>query len=291
MMDYLANLVASGLTFGALFGLIALAFAVIYKTTGVVNFAQGEVMMFIVYISWMLGGMLSLPFWLLLPVTVLVGALFGAALEWLFIRPMAGESQFAIIMTTVGLAIVLRGLVPLIWGVEHASVAAPFKSEATEIGPVMLLGDQIFAVAVFLLVSLGVWAFFRFSRLGAAMRAAALDETAALLMGIDVRRLHRAAWAIAAAVSGLAGVCYAVIVARAPDMWFLGLQSFPATILGGLDSPLGSGVGGLLIGVTASLSEGYIGQGLKEISGFIIIIMILMVRPYGLFGEKELERV
>lgn len=290
-MDYLLNLVASGLTFGALFGLVALAFAVIYKTTGVVNFAQGEVMMFIVYISWMLGSTLSLPFWLLLPITVLVGASFGAILEWLFIRPMAGESQFAIIMTTVGLAIVLRGLVPLMWGVEHASLAAPFKSDVIEIGPVMLLGDQIFAMAIFALVSLSVWAFFRFSRLGAAMRAAALDETAALLMGIDVRRLHRAAWAIAAAVSGLAGVCYAVIVARAPDMWFLGLQSFPATIFGGLDSPLGSGVGGLLIGVTASLSEGYIGQGLKEISGFIIIIMILMVRPYGLFGEKELERV
>lgn len=290
-MDYLLNLTMSGITFGALLGLVALAFAIIYKTTGIVNFAQGEVMMFVVYIAWTIGSTLTLPFWILVLVAVLVGALFGGALEWLLIRPMAGESHFAIIMTTVGAAIVLRGLVPLIWGVQSEPLPAPFKSDMVEIGPVILLGEQVFALLVFGLVCAGVWAFFRFSRFGVAMRATALDETAALLMGINVRRLHMAAWAISAAVSGLAGVCYAIAVARAPDMWFLGLQAFPSTILGGLDAPLGSGLGGLLIGVTASLSEGYIGQGLKEISGFVIIIVILMVRPYGLFGERELERV
>ncbi len=248
-------------------------------------------MMFIVYISWALGKTFAIQFWLIVPIAVVVGMLFGALLERVFIRPMAGESQFAIVMTTVGLAVALRGILPLIWGVDSEVFAAPFKSQLFEIGPLVLLGEQVFALATFLVVSTGVWAFFRFSRFGVAMRASALDETAALLMGIDVRRLHMVAWSISAGVSALVGVCYALAVGRGPDMWFLGLKSFPATILGGLDSPIGSGVGGLLIGLTTTLSEGYIGQGMKEISGFIIIIVILMVRPYGLFGEKEQERV
>lgn len=290
-MDYFANLVASGLIFGSLYGLIAIGFAVIYKTTGVVNFAQGEVMMFVLYVSWMVGTFVAAPLWLLLVIAIVVGSAFGALLERVFIRPMIGQSQFSIIMTTVGVAIVLRGLVPIFWGVESEPIDAPLKSQLYELGPVMMLGDQIFALVLFVAISAATWAFFRFSRVGVAMRAAAHDETAALLMGINVRRLQGLSWMIASAVSGVAGVCYALIVARAPDMWQIGFQAFPAAILGGLDSPLGSAFGAVVVGIAASLSEGYIGYGLKEISGFVIIIAVLMVRPYGLFGEKELERV
>ena len=290
-MDYLLNLVASGLIFGALYGMVAISFAVIYKTTGVVNFAQGEVMMFVTYVAWWIGTTINGPLWALMAIAIVVGAVLGALLERVFIRPMLGQSQFAIIMTTVGMAIVLRGLVPVIWGVESAPIETPLKSQVIEFGSVLMLGDQLMALACFLTLSLLVWLFFRFSRVGAAMRATAHDETAALLMGIDVRRLHSLSWMISASVAGVTGVCYGVVVSRAPDMWFLGLQAFPATILGGLDSPLGSSLGGLIIGVTSTLSEGYIGRGLKEISGFAIIIAILMIRPYGLFGEKELERV
>lgn len=290
-MDYLLNLVASGLVFGSLYGLVAIGFAVIYKTTGVVNFAQGEVMMFVLYFAWMVGSFVDAPLWMLLVIAIVFGSLFGAVLERLFIRPMLGKSQFPIIMTTVGLAIVLRGLVPIFWGVDSAPIEAPIKSQLWQFGPVFLLGDQVFALVVFLLVSAATWGFFRFSRVGIAMRAAAHDETAALLMGINVRRLQGLSWMIASAVSGVAGVCYALIIARAPDMWHIGFQAFPAAILGGLDAPLGAAFGAAVVGIVASLSEGYIGYGLKEISGFIIIIAILMVRPYGLFGEKELERV
>lgn len=290
-MDYFLNLVASGLVFGALYGLVAIGFAVIYKTTGVVNFAQGEVMMFVLYFAWMVGSFVDASLWVLLAIAIVFGSLFGAVLERVFIRPMLGKSQFPIIMTTVGLAIVLRGLVPIFWGVDSAPIEAPIKSHLYQFGPVFLLGDQVFALALFLLVSAATWAFFRFSRVGVAMRAAAHDETAALLMGINVRRLQGLSWMIASAVSGVAGVCYALIIARAPDMWHIGFQAFPAAILGGLDAPLGAAFGGAMVGIVASLSEGYIGYGLKEISGFIIIIAVLMVRPYGLFGEKELERV
>lgn len=290
-MDFFLTLVASGLVFGALYGLLGISFAVIYKTTGVVNFAQGEVMLFITYVAWWVGSELQAPLWMLMTIAVSSGVVAGAVLERVFIRPMLGQSQFAIIMTTVGVAIVLRGVVPLVWGVSSEPVETPLKSYVAQVGSVLMLGDQLLALGCFTTLTFFTWCFFRFSRVGAAMRATAHDETAALLLGINVRRLHSIAWMMAAAISGVAGVCYAVLVSRAPDMWFVGMQAFPATILGGLDSPLGSALGALIIGVTSSLSEGYIGQGLKEISGFVVIIAILMVRPYGLFGDRELERV
>lgn len=290
-MDFLLNITASGLVLGAMYGLIAMAFSVIYKTTGVVNFAQGEMMMLTAYIAWSLGMTLALPFWLMLPLVCVIAALIGALVEYAIIRPMMGEPPFAIIMATMGLAIAIRSLTILIWGVNAEGFDASVKGGLFEIGPVVLFSEQIFALAVFLLVSVGIWAFMRFTRVGTAMRATALDESAALLMGINVRRIHSLAWAISSIIAALAGVCFALAFSRSPSMWFLGLQSFPASILGGLDAPLGSALGGLLVGVSANLSEGYIGQGLKEISGFVIIILVLMIRPYGLFGRRDLERV
>lgn len=290
-MDLFLNLVASGLVIGSIYGLIAIAFAVIFKTTGVLNFAQGEVMMLVAYTSWSLGTSLDLPFFLLILVSIPTAAVIGIVVERIFIRPMLGQPVFAIVMVTIGLAVFLRSFIVLIWGAEAKSFEASVAGSIIEIGPVVLFSEQIFALALFLTVATAVYLFFRFTRVGIAMRATAQDETSALLMGVDVRRISAITWAIAAVVSGLAGIAFAIMFSRAPDMWFMGLRSFPATILGGLDSALGSGFGGLIIGVIGDLSEGYIGQGLKEISGFIVIVVILMVRPYGLFGEKELERV
>ncbi|SMF04496.1 amino acid/amide ABC transporter membrane protein 1, HAAT family [Tistlia consotensis] len=290
-MELFLNFLASGLVIGSIYGLIAIGFAVIFKTTGVLNFAQGEVMMLVAYVSWSLATELDLPLVLLIPLVVVAAAAIGALLERIFIRPMLGEPVFAIIMVTIGLAVTLRSVIVLIWGADAAAFDVPLKGGLIEIGPVVLFTEQLFAIVLFLVVALAIFLFFRFTRIGTAMRATAQDETTALLMGVDVKRISMLAWAIAAVVSGLAGIAFAMMISRAPDMWFLGLRAFPATILGGLDAPLGSGLGGLLIGVIGDLSEGYIGQGLKEISGFVVIIVILMVRPYGLFGQRELERV
>lgn len=290
-MDFFLNILATGLILGAMYGLIAMAFSVIYKTTGVVNFAQGEMMMLTAYIAWSLGTTLQLPFWQMLPVALVAAAAIGALIEYILIRPMMGEPPFAIIMVTMGLAIVIRSTTILIWGVTAEGFDAAFKNELYQIGPVVVFSEQIFALIAFALTCAGVWAFMRFTRSGAAMRATACDESAALLMGINVRRIHSMAWMISSMIAALAGICYALALSRTPTMWFQGLQSFPATILGGLDAPLGSALGGIIVGVAANLSEGYIGQGLKEISGFVIIVIVLMVRPYGLFGKRELERV
>lgn len=290
-MDLFLNLVASGLVIGSIYGLIGMSFAVIFKTTGVLNFAQGEVMMIVAYTSWSLATSLVLPFWLLVPATLICAAAIGIILERLFIRPMSGQPVFAIVMVTIGLAVLMRSVIVIIWGHGILPFETSVAGGIVEIGPVVLFSEQLMALIILAISSGLLWTFFRFARIGVAMRATAQDETSALLMGVDVRRVSAIAWAISAMISGMAGVTVAIMFSRAPDIWFLGLQSFPATILGGLDSPLGSAFGGLIVGVIGDLSEGYIGQGLKEISGFVVIIVILMVRPYGLFGEKELERV
>jgi branched-chain amino acid transport system permease protein len=290
-MDLFLNLVASGLVMGSIYGIIAVSFAIIFKTTGVLNFAQGEVMMLVAYVSWSLGAELHLPFVALIPVSVIVAAIIGIVVERIFIRPMIGQPVFSIVMVTIGLAAFMRSLIVIVWGHGAEPFDASIEGGLVEIGPVVLFTEQVFTLALFCTVCLAVYLFCRFTRIGAAMRATAMDETAALLMGVDVRRISSLAWAIAAVVSGLAGVAFSIMFARAPDLWFEGLRAFPATILGGLDAPIGSGFGGLIIGVIGDLSEGYIGQGLKEISGFVVIILVLMVRPYGLFGDRELERV
>ena len=247
--------------------------------------------MLVTYTSWSLGTELTLPFYALIPVSIVGAALIGIIIERLFIRPMTGQPAFSIVMVTIGLAVFLRSMIVMIWGPDAAAFDASIKDDIVEIGPVILFSEQLYAILLFFVISGVVFLFFRFTRIGVAMRATAMDETAALLMGGDVRRISSLAWAISAVVSGLGGIAFALMFSRAPDLWFEGLRSFPATILGGLDSPLGSGFGGLIIGVIGALSEGYIGQGLKEISGFFVIIIVLMIRPYGLFGDKDLERV
>lgn len=290
-MTFFPNLVASGLVVGSIYGLIGMAFAIIFRTTRVLNFAQGEVMMLVTYTTFSLATSLHMSIWTLVPCALVGGAIVGVVIERLFIRPMTGQPVFSIVMVTIGLAIFLRSLTILIWGVDAENIQLDFMGGVVRIGPVVLLTEQILVIATFIVVTLVIFLFFKYTRLGVAMRAAAEDETAALLMGIDVPRISSLAWGMSAVISGLAGVMLALLLARSPDMWFAGLKSFPAAILGGLDSPLGSAFGGWIVGVIGELSEGYIGHGLKEIAGFMVIIVILMVRPFGLFGEPDLERV
>ena len=268
-----------------------MAFAVIFRTTRVLNFAQGEVMMLVTYTTFSLATSMRLSIWTLVPSALLGGIAVGFVIERLFIRPMTGQPVFAVVMVTIGLAIFLRSLTILIWGVDAENFQLNFMGSVVRIGPVVLLSEQVLVIATFVVAVLAIFLFFKYTRLGAAMRAVAEDETAALLMGINVQRISSLAWAMSAVISGLAGVLLALTLARSPDMWFAGLKSFPAAILGGLDSPLGSAFGGWIVAVIGELSEGYVGHGLKEIAGFVVIVVILMVRPFGLFGEPDLERV
>jgi branched-chain amino acid transport system permease protein len=287
-MDFLALLIATGLVSGATYGLIAMGFALIYKSTGVVNFAQGELVMLTAYVSFSLANTLGLSFFPLLVVTIPISMAIGLVLERLIIRPMLGEPVFSIVMATVGLAVILRGIVVVIWGSEPLNFPAGLPTGVVSVAGVPFYPAQLCLLGALALVTLCAWLFLRFTRLGMAMRAV---ETAALLMGVSVDRIHAAAWMLSAAIAAVAGVLFAINFKLAPDLWFQGLKSFPAVILGGLDSVIGASLAGLIIGVIENLAQGYLGEGLREIAGFVVIIVVLMVRPYGLFGSADIERV
>jgi branched-chain amino acid transport system permease protein len=289
-MTYLASLIVSGLMVGALYGLIAMGFAVIYKVSKVVNFAQGEVMMLIAYTAYSVALRSDASTPLIAATVIVMAVVVGALLERLIVRPMLGKPVFALVMMTIALAFFIRSIIGLIWGADShrfpGGGAAMWQFMGVTIDPT---GAALFVI--YAAMSAAAWAFLRFSVFGIAMRATAVDATVAMLMGVSVRKVYRSAWIFAALLAGTAGVLFAKLNIIGPDMNQVGIRAFPATILGGLDSILGSGLGGLIIGVVENLAGGYIGSSFKEIAGFMVVLVVLMVRPYGLFGEKDIERV
>lgn len=290
-MNYFLNLVTSGLVIGALYGLVAMGFAIVYRATGMVNFAQGEVMMLIAYISFSLATIPGIGFGPLLIGVLAVSVLLGLAIERVFIRPMLGEPMFSRVMVTIGLAVVIRSLVILVWGVEPTAFPRPFGNAVIRFAGLALYPGQIFALVSLAVLCVLMWLFFSRSRIGIAMRATSNNETTALLMGINVQRISGIAWALSAVFAAFAGLAFCLMFSLEPEISQMGLRGFPATILGGLDSVIGGALGGLVIGVFENLAGGYLGRGLKEIAGFVLIIVVLMVKPYGLFGQREIERV
>lgn len=290
-MNLLGDFILSGLALGALYGLVAMGFAVIYKSTGLVNFAQGEMTMITAYIAWTIATTFTGNALVVAGISLLFAILLGLAVERVVMRPMLGESLFSSVLVTIGLAVILRSAVTLIWDAYPHALDVGVGRDVVRVGNFSLRGAQLASVFLLLSTAAAVFLFFRFSRIGVAMRAVAADDRTALLMGVPATRIHAIAWAGSAAISGIAGVLYAMIYDLSPAMFQVGLKSFPATILGGLDAVIGSGAGGLIVGVVENLAGGYIGSEAKDIAGFLLIIVILMVRPFGLFGEREIVRV
>lgn len=290
-MDYFIQLVLSGVVVGAIYGLVAMGFAVIFKATGIVNFAQGEIAMLTAYTTWSLANLLGTNAVATIIIAIVLGALLGLLCERLIMRAMLGEPVLSVVLVTIGLAVVLRALVTIIWGASPHKFEMAGADTLVELGGVAVRMSQITVVAFLLLALAGFWFFLGHSRFGVAMRAVAADEKVARLMGISSARVQSVAWATASALAGLAGAMFAVIYGLMPTIFELGLKAFPATVLGGFDSILGSGFSGLIIGVFENQVGGYLSGTLKEVSGFLLILVVLMVRPFGLFGEKRIERV
>lgn len=290
-MGYLAELVISGLVIGAIYGLIAMAFSVIYKATGLVNFAQGEVGMMIAYLSWSFSTTFGTGAFGVVAMAIIGGIAVGLLIERIVMRPMLGEPVFSAVLVTIGLAVVLRSLVILIWGASPQKLDVGAADAVLRFGGIGMRSSQLGVVLVLLLCVAGVWFFFQRSRFGIAMRAVAADEKTARLMGVSTAQVQAVAWAASSVFAGLAGVFFAVIYNLSPELFALGLKAFPATVLGGLDAVIGSGISGLVIGVAENLVGGYVSSTLKEVAGFLLILVVLMVRPFGLFGEREIERV
>ncbi len=290
-MQFLVELLSSGLAVGAVYGLIAMSFAIIYKSTGLLNFAQGEMGMIVAYVAWSIsthsGGN---------PFIVAIGAIafaivFALAVERIAIRPMMGEPILSRIMVTIALSVIFRSLVIFVWdGLPH-NMGVGIGNELVDLGGVRVRWAQIALIVLLFASVAGFWAYFRYSRFGVAMRAVASDDRTAQLMGVNAAKVQMVAWAAATVMSGIAGVLFAIAYELSPSLYSLGLKAFPATILGGLDAVLGSALGGIAIGIIENLVGGYASSGLKEVAGFVIIILVLMIRPFGLFGEKRIERM
>lgn len=290
-MELFIQLTLTGLTNGAILALAALGFVLIYKSSDVINFAQGEFLLVGAYITFSLIVQYGLAWPLGMVLTLVISVVIGVVVERLVLRPLIGEPIISVIMVTIGLSSLLRAIVNTIWGTLPRAFPAFIPSQPVNILNATIGADRLWAIVI-AIIMLGLFTFFfRRSREGIAMRAVADDQQAALSMGISVKRIFAWAWSIAAVSAAIGGALIANIVGVSGELSVFGLRVFPVVILGGLDSIPGAIVGGVIIGLLEAYTGGYIGQGLNTIIPFIILILILMVRPYGLFGQEIIERV
>ena len=288
------QLVISGLSVGAVYGLVALGFVLIYKATDVLNFAQGELMMVGTLTCFALATWGHIPLWLAIILALIIAALLGALMERILVHPLIGESVFSVIMVTVGLASMLYSAAAMVFGRDIYRFPLPFSVRPIVWRNLVLDPINLWTLIISC-VLVGLFAlFFKYTRLGLAMRAIAQDDKIARLMGIRVKWVFALVWAIAAAVATCGGILLASMTEVRVDLAALGFRAFPAVVLGGMDSFAGAVLGGLLIGLVENLAGGYLtpylGGGIKEIMGYAIVLIILIIRPYGLFGTEEIER-
>lgn len=290
-MDVFLQLTFTGLANGTIYALLATGFVVIYKASDVINFAQGEFLLLGAYVGVTLIGTADIPWALGLLLCLAVAALAGVVVEWAVVRPLIGEPVISVIMATIALASLLRALVQLVWGVRPRAFPSFLPEGEIELGGAVLSLDRLAIVAVGALVLALVGGFFRKSREGLAMRAVADDPQAAMSAGVRLSKTLSVAWGIAAASAALGGVLLASLVGVSQEITFIGLRVFPVVILGGLDSLAGAAAGGAIVGLLETYAGGYLGHGVQRVVPFVALVLILMVRPYGLFGRERIERV
>jgi len=293
-MDKFAQLVVNGLLVGLLYSLVALGFVLIRKGSGIINFAQGELILVAGYlVAWLLTDF-DLPVLVAVAVTIGLMALLGLCVERLVLRPMENESLLSLVMATIALGIILRSAVPLLWGTQAQDNRAVFTGSALDLGPVSIERVNLWATLV-VVAFLGAFGwFFTRSRLGLAMQAVSDDRLAAQSLGCDVRRINAAAWATAGAVSAFAGFIWSQIIGVNGGLLVVGLFVFPVVILGGLESISGAVIAGLVVGVLESLTTGYLNRslpGFGPVAPLVLLLVVLMFRPHGLFGRPDIERV
>ena len=289
-----AQQVTSGLAAGAIYASLALALVLIYQTTNVVNFAQGEMATFTTFVAWMFMDR-GLPYWPAFALTLLVAFAGGVGVERVLIRPIEHRPEIVIVIMTIGLLIALNGLSGWIWGPEVKAFDSPFPNRSVIVGDVAISIRDIGTFCVCLGVVVLLWLFFRFTTLGLAMRAVAFNADASRLMGVRVGWMLALGWGFAAVLGAIAGMMAAPSVFLDPDMMLVVLiYAFAAAVLGGIDSPVGAVVGGLLLGVVINLLGAYVdfvGNELRLPTALAVLLTVLIIRPRGLFGRVVVRRV
>ncbi len=293
-MDIFLQLIVSGIAVGGVYALVALGFVLIYKATSVINFATGELMMLGAYVCLTLLTHLNIPFALVFAFTLIFAFLSGVIIERVILRPLIGEPIISIIMVTIGLSSILKGLAHIIWTASFRSFPEILPAEPWDLGfaivPSALKWGFIFGIVGVIIFSL----LFKYSRIGIAMRANASDQQVAQSMGISAKMIFALSWSFAACAAAIGGIVIGNISGIHPQLGSVGLKVLPVVILGGLDSIAGAILGGFIIGILENLAGGYINPilpGFKDVAPFIVLVFILMIKPYGLLGKKIVERV
>ena len=295
MLQFL-QLIASGIAQGCIYGLIALGFVLIYKATETINFAQGDLMMVGGFLGLTGTLALGLPFWAAFAAALVVMLFFGMAPERAVLRPLLGQPAFTVVMVTIGIGYLARGLVTMIpeWGTDTHVLPVPYRDEIVSVGGsdgLILSMEHIVIIVVTAALIAGLYLLFKHTKIGIAMQATSQNQLAAFYMGIPVRRINMLVWGLSAAISACAGLLLAPITFVHANMGFIGLKAFPAAVVGGFGSIPGALVGGLIIGVVETLAGFYLPEGFKDIAAYIVVLVMLAVKPNGLFGEKLAKRV
>ncbi|WP_448808536.1 branched-chain amino acid ABC transporter permease [Agromyces bauzanensis] len=295
MTDLLQTLV-SGVALGAIYAVLSLGFVIVVRASGVLNLAQGTFIVLGAYLAYTFHQVVGIPFWLAVPLAMLAVAVFAVLLEAFVIHRISGE-LFTAILVTFGVLIVVPPIVTGIWGADQISLGDPWGLSVVRFWGVGITQRDIWMIAVTILLLGAFFVFFRFTRIGLALRATAMDSEAALAQGISTRFVFGLSWGLAGALGAFSGVMLATTVGGGvrPGLEGFALLALPVIILGGLDSPLGAVIGGVIIGVVQQFSVIWIpvsfGSGFSDVVPYIVMLVILLVRPTGLFGSREVRRV
>ena len=295
-LDFLIQLLVNGFIIGLLYGVVAMSFVLIYKSSQVVNFAQGEFLLVGAWACWWLLAKFSMPFYMAFLITLVFMIFFGILVQIVILRPLIGEPIISIIMVTIGLSIFFQAVMNWMFGVFTEPFPEIFSTKSVNVFGLNVQTVYLMSgfISFFIMISFAI--FFKKSRLGLAMRATAFDQQASQSLGVSIKQVFAAAWAISAMVSAVAGVVFGIVNGISSGIAFMGIKVFPAVILGGLDSVLGAILGGMVIGILEHFAHYLDVQYLKvgnliRIAPFYALIIILMIKPYGFFGTKDIERV
>ncbi len=285
------QLLISGISQGCVYGLIALGFVLIYKATEMVNFAQGDMMMLGAYVAITFISIWDWPYYWAVPAAIGVMAVAGVIIERLLLRPMIGEPHFAVLMLTIGLGFVLRAVAGAIWGNEPRALPTPYSGNVVRIGDSVIGYENLAVILGTAVLCLLMWLFFRFSRLGIAMQAASQNQLAAFYVGIPVKAIYSLIWALSAGIAAIAGILTAPVSLVDPLIGFIGIKAFAAAIVGGFGSMPGAIIGGLLVGIVEQFAGLYLPPGFSDTSAYVLLLLMLLVRPQGLFASMQKKKV
>lgn len=291
MLETLTSQVVSGLATGCIYAMVALGFVLIFKATDVVNFAQGEFIMASGFISYTLLIWYGLPYWLVLVLTIPLSGVMGVVLERVVVRPILDAPIFSIVIATIGASTVMRSSAGIVYGYDVLPLPTIFSKDPIHLGVLSFSRMDLGVIGSSLLIMAALYLFFQYTKIGMAMRATAQSQVAARLMGVSVHRIFSVTWAISAGISGIAGVLIAPIIYLDPNLGIIGVKAFAGAVLGGFGNIPGAIVGGMLLGVLENLSGYFFNAGIKQISTYILLILVLIVKPSGLFGAAAIRKV